>query len=148
MDMFIGILNQLGANESIWYQLGLIVLMYVLAKFLFIDHLQKILETREEKTVKLVGNTEKQFAEITKIQNDYKEKIRAANKEVKENLDIKKQEIIKKEESEYKAQEKEINKYITDSRAEIEKDIKDKKDKILADAESLSSSLVQKITQG
>jgi F0F1-type ATP synthase membrane subunit b/b' len=148
MDMLIGIFKQLGANESIVYQMAIIIAMFVIAKLLFVNHLQNVLETREEKTVKLEGNTEKQFAEITKIQNEYKDKIQAANKSVKAKLETEKLEITKAEEAKYKLQETEINEYISNSRKEIEKEISGKKEAVLADAESLSSSLVKKITEG
>jgi F0F1-type ATP synthase membrane subunit b/b' len=148
MDMLIGIFKQLGANETIVYQIAIIIVMFVIAKFLFVNHLQSILETREDKTVKLEGNTEKQFAEITKIQNDYRDKIKTANKSVKSKIESAKAEIAKNEEAKYKLQETEINKYISTSRKEVEAEISGKKDKVLADADSLSTSLIQKITEG
>lgn len=148
MDMFIGILEQLGADKSVAYQIAIIVAMFVIAKFLFVNHLQNILETREDKTVKLEGNTEKQFAEITKIQNDYKEKIQTANKAARSKLEVSKAEIAKAQEANYKIQENEINEFIAKSRKEVEEEISGKKDEILADAQSLSANLVQKITQG
>jgi F0F1-type ATP synthase membrane subunit b/b' len=148
MDMLIGIFEQLGADQSIVYQITIVIVMFIIAKFLFINHLQDVLETREDKTVKLEGNTEKQFEEINKIQAEYKEKIQTANKQVKAKLETAKAEIIKSEEGKYKQQESEINDYINKSKKEIETEIQGKKDEILADAESLSAGLVQKITQG
>ena len=98
MDMLIGIFEQLGADQSIVYQITIVIVMFIIAKFLFINHLQDVLETREDKTVKLEGNTEKQFEEINKIQAEYKEKIQTANKQVKAKLETAKAEIIKSEE--------------------------------------------------
>lgn len=148
MDMVIGILKQLGADETLWQQFLIVTAMYFLAKFLFLDHLQNVIENREEKTVKLEGSAEKQFDEINKLSNEYKEKISSANKEAKANLDSSKKSIAKDLESKYRGEEKTINDYIESSRKDIEADLAQKKDQILSEAETLSNSLVQKIAKG
>ncbi len=148
MDMVIGILKQLGADETLWQQFLIVTAMYFLAKFLFLDHLQNVIENREEKTVKLEGNAEKQFEEINKLSNEYKEKISAANKEAKANLDLNKKDIAKDLENKYRGEEKTINDYIDSSRKDIEADLAQKKDQVLSEAETLSNSLVQKIAKG
>ena len=63
MEMFVDIFKQLGANESLVHQFIIVVVMFFLTKFLFLNHLQRILETREDKTVNLEGDAEKQFEE-------------------------------------------------------------------------------------
>lgn len=148
MEMFIDIFKQLGADYTLWVQFGIIIVMFYITKFLFIDHLQNILETREDKTVNLEGNAEKKFEEINKIQDEYKVKIQSANKEVKAKIEESKMAVIKTEESKYREQEKEINAFIEKSRAEVQAEIQEKKDKVLSDAEQLASSLVQKMTKG
>ncbi len=147
MEMFVDIFKQLGANESLVHQFAIIVIMYFLTKYLFINHLQNLLEIREDKTVNLEGDAEKQFKEITKVQDEYKEKLQSANRTIKLKLDEKKSEIIKKEESVYREHELEINKFIENSRKEIEAEINTKKEKVLSEAEQLANTLVQKITK-
>lgn len=148
MDMVIGILKQLGADETLWQQFVIVTAMYFLAKFLFLDHLQNVIETREEKTVKLEGNAEKQFEEINKLSSEYKDKISSANKEAKATLDQNKKDIAKELENKYRGEEKTINEYIESSRKDIEADLAQKKDQVLSEAETLSNSLVQKIAKG
>lgn len=148
MEMVLGIFKQLGANDSLWYQLGIVVLMYFLTKVLFFDHLQKVLESREEKTVKLEGSADKQFEKVNKLASEYKDKINNANKDARTRLDQEKSEISKSLEVEYKKEEKTINDYIDSSRKDAEIKLKQQKDKILSDAEDLANSLVQKITRG
>jgi F0F1-type ATP synthase membrane subunit b/b' len=148
MEMAVDIFKQLGANESLVHQFVIIVVMFYLTKFLFIDHLQKVLDTREDKTVNLEGSAEKQFEEIEKIQKEYKEKMQSVNKSLKEKTESSKNEIIKREEAKYRAQENEINTFIETSRKEIEAEINGKKDKVLEDAEQLAGGLVQKMTKG
>ena len=148
MDMMVDIFKQLGANESLMYQFGIVVVMYFLTKFLFLDHLQKVLDTREDKTVNLEGNAEKQFAEIDKLQKEYKEKMLTVNKSLKEKADKSKNEIIKTHEKKYRSEEEQVNSFIEKSRKEIESEIEEKKDKIMQEAEQLASNLVQRMTKG
>ncbi len=147
MDKIIGLFQSLDGDQTILYQFAIVVVLFYLTKFLFLDHLQRILEAREDRTVNLEGDTEKKFDEINKIQSEYKEKIQKANKEIKVKLEENKNNIIKREESVYREQEKEINSFIESSRSEITKDIESKKDKILQEAEDLAKSLVQKMSK-
>ena len=143
-DIFV----QLGTDQSILYQLGIIIVMFALSKMIFIRHMQAVIETRDEKTEKLEGNTEKEFEEIERIQNAYKLKIQAANKEVKKQLDEGKNELSKKYETQYRAEEVVVNEFINKSKKEIEADISDKRTAVLSDAEELAKSLVNKIAKG
>ncbi len=148
MDVVLSIFQQLGANSSLLTQFLITAVIFVLAKVLFFDHLQNVLDSREDKTTKLEGNAEKQFEEVNKLSNAYKEKIQAANKEAKGKFDSAKGEISKTLEASYKAEESEIDTYVEASRKEVEKELHVKKEQIMNDAEQLATSLVQKITKG
>ncbi|MEE2671166.1 MAG: ATP synthase F0 subunit B [Bdellovibrionota bacterium] len=147
MDLVLNILKQLGADNSFVYQLAVIVVVFIIAKFLFLDHLQAVIERREAKTVKLEGDAEKQFDEINKIQDEYKQKIQTASKEVREKLTAHKSEIIKKEEARYRSNEAEINTYIEKTRSEVEAEINEKKEEVLKEADKLATNLVKKLSK-
>jgi F0F1-type ATP synthase membrane subunit b/b' len=148
MDLVIGILKQLGADSTLWQQFLIVTLMYFLSKYTFLDHLQKVIETREEKTVKLEDDAEKQFEEINKLSSEYKEKITSANKSARTKLDNFKKDVSKNLEGKYRSEEKNINDFIDNSRKEVEAELAQKKDQVLSDAESLANSLVEKIVKG
>ncbi len=148
MQMLLDIFGQLGADISLWHQLAVVVLMYFIAKFLFLDHLQRVLDVREEKTIALDSKADEQFAKIEKIQNDYKEKITSVNKRLKQKLEESRALVVKTEEAKYRSEEKTINDYIDKSRLELEKEIENKKEEVMKEAEQLSTDLVQKITKG
>ncbi|MBT4791866.1 MAG: hypothetical protein HON90_09870 [Halobacteriovoraceae bacterium] len=148
MEMFIDIFKQLGADESLVHQLVIIVVMFYLTKFLFLDHLQQVLENREEKTVSLEGTAEKQFEEINKIQSEYKKKMIKVTRELKQNSESAKTEIAKKEEAKYKSHEQEINAFVDKSRKEVAADLAVKNEKVMEEAQDLAGSLVQKIAKG
>ena len=42
MDAFVAIFQQLGANESLVYQFVIFVIVFLIAKFGFFNHLQKM----------------------------------------------------------------------------------------------------------
>jgi len=148
MDLLLKVFMDLGANQSLFIQFAIIIIMFVISKFVFINHLQNILDTREAKTLKLDGDAEKQFAEVEKTQNEYKEKMSIANRSIKAKIDAGKTEITKKYETQYRTKEKEINLYIDSSKKEVQESIQEKKEKVLSDADQLAASLVQKITKG
>lgn len=143
-DIFV----QLGTDQSLLYQFAIVCIMFALSKMIFIKHMQSVIETREERTSKLEGNTEKQFEEIERIQKAYKERIQSANKEVKKQLDEGKDALTKKHESVYRAEEKVVNEFINKSKKEIESEISEKRTVVLSDAEELAKSLVNKIAKG
>jgi F0F1-type ATP synthase membrane subunit b/b' len=148
MDMVLGIFKQLGADETLWVQFGIIVVMLVLSKFLFLTHLQTVLETREEKTIGLEGNADKQLEDVNKLSESYKSKINSANKDVRAKIDSEKTALTKELETKYKAEEKTVNNYVDESRKLAEVKVSEQKEKVLAEAEELSLSLVQRITKG
>ena len=147
MDLVLKILVQLGADQSFFYQLGIILGVFVIARFLFIDHLQAVIEKREDKTVKLEGDAEKQFDEINKIQDEYKQKIQVASKEMRTKLESNKNEIIKKQEARYRENEAEINAYLDKTRAELEAEVNEKKEEVMAEADKLAANLVKKLSK-
>lgn len=148
MDAVVAIFQQLGADSSLIYQFAIFVVVFLVSKFGFFNHLQKVLVTREEKTVKLEGNAEAKFEEVNKLAEEYKARIQGANKEAREKFDKEKSGIEKEQEARYRKHEKEISEYIDSSRNEALKELESKKEAVMAEAGQLASNLVQKITKG
>lgn len=148
MDMIVDIIKQLGADGSLLHQFIVVVVVFYLTKFLFLDHLQAILDHREDKTVNLEGNAEKQFDEIEKIQKEYNTKLQSASKQLKEKTDQAKFTITKREEGRYRAKEEEVSSFIDDARKKLEVELAEKREKVLGEAEVLASNLVEKVTKG
>lgn len=148
MDSVIAIFSQLGADKSLVYQFVIFVTTFILAKLLFFNHLQKVLETRTAKTVGLEDSAEAKFEEVNKMSKEYKEKISAANKEAKSKLDNEKAEIIKTEEKRYRDYESDVNAEVDEARKKVMSELSEKKVQIMNEAESLASNLVNQITKG
>mgnify|MGYP003691137009 CR=1 FL=1 len=148
MDTLLVVFEQLGANESLLHQFIIVVVMFYLTKFLFLNHLQSILDNREDKTVNLEGSADQKFEQVEKIQAEYKSKIQNITKELKTESDSKKNEIIKREEATYRKHESEVNTYVEEARKKVQTEIGEKKEKVLSEAEHLAASLVDKIAKG
>lgn len=147
METFVSIFTQLGVDSSLPYQFVILVVVFIAAHFIFLGKLQNVLEVREEKTVKLESSADETLEKVTSMQNEYKVKTDDAGRVALKNSTEKKQKIVQKYTDDYKLAEKELNTLVDNSRNEFSKEIKSNKDKYLAESESLSNSLVQKILQ-
>lgn len=147
METFTAIFTQLGVDSSLVPQFVIITVVFIVAQFLFLGKLQNVLETREEKTVKLESSADETIEKVQKMQTEYKAKIEDANRTALKNSTDKKSKITQKYTDQYKQTEKEVNTFVDNSRNEFTKEVAGNKDKYLAEAESLAQSLVQKILQ-
>ena len=147
METFTAIFTQLGVDSSLVPQFVIILVVFILAQFLFLGKLQDVIETREEKTVKLESSADETLEKVQRMQTDYKAKIEEANRSALKTATEKKQKIAQKYTDQYKQTEKEVGAYVDQSRNEFTKELASNKDKYLAEAETLSQSLVQKILQ-
>ena len=148
MEMVLGIFKQLGADETLWIQLGIVIVVLTLANFLFLGHLQDVIEKREEKTVGMEDSAQKQLEEVNKLSEEYKSKVSLTHKEVREKIESEKNSISKDLESKYRTEEKTVNDYIDESRKAAEVKVSEQKEKVLSQADELALSLVQRITKG
>lgn len=147
METFTAIFTQLGVDSSLVPQFVVILVSFILAHFLFLGKLQNVLETREEKTVKLESNADETIEKVHRMQAEYKAKIEDANRSALKTSTEKKQKIAQKYADQYKQTEKEVSAYVDQSRNDFSKEIAGSKDKYLAEADSLAQSLVNKILQ-
>jgi F0F1-type ATP synthase membrane subunit b/b' len=147
METFTAIFTQLGVDSSLVPQFVIITVVFIIAQFLFLGKLQNVIETREEKTVKLESSADETIEKVQRMQNEYKIKIDEANRTALKNSTEKKQSITQKYTDQYKQTEKEVNAFVDNSRNEFTKEVTANKDKYLAEADTLAQSLVQKILQ-
>ena len=66
MEIFVSIFTQLGVDSSLVTQFVIILAVFVIAQFLFLGKLQEVLETREEKTVKLENSADETIEKVQK----------------------------------------------------------------------------------
>ncbi len=147
MDTVTAIFTQLGVDNTLLPQFIIVVVIFVLAQLLFLGKLQTVLETREEKTVKLESSADETIEKVSTMKAEYKIKMDDANRTALKTATDKKQKIALRYTEQYKQTEKEVNSFIDASRTEFSKEVASNKEKYLAEADALSQSLVQKILQ-
>ena len=147
MDTVQAIFTQLGVDNTLLPQFIIVLVVFFLAQFLFLGKLQHVLETREEKTVKLESSADETIEKVTKMKAEYKAKIDEAHRSALKNATEKKQKLTQKYTETFKQTEREVNAFIDQSRNEFSKEVEGNKAKYLSEAEALSQSLVQKILQ-
>src|SRR4051794_24833363 len=109
METFTAIFTQLGVDSSLVPQFVIILVSFVIAHFLFLGKLQNVLETREEKTVKLETNADETIEKVHRMQVEYKAKVEEANRLALKTSTEKKLKINQKYVDQYKQTEKEVN---------------------------------------
>jgi F0F1-type ATP synthase membrane subunit b/b' len=147
METFTAIFTQLGVDSSLVPQFIIILVAFIISQFLFLGKLQSVIETREEKTIKLESNADETIEKVQKMQADYRAKVEGANRSSLKVSTEKKQKIVQKYTDQYKQTEKEVNAFVDQSRNDFKKDVEGNKTAYLAEADSLSQTLVQKILQ-
>lgn len=147
METVQAIFTQLGINASLLPQFIVVVVMFILAEFIFLGKLQEVLETREEKTVKLESSADETFEKVSKMQSDYKTRIDQASNEAMKISSQKKAQLASQYNEQFKTAEREVASYVEKSSNEFEAQLKDQKGKLLSEVDGLSNSLVQKILQ-
>jgi F-type H+-transporting ATPase subunit b len=147
METFTAIFTQLGVDSSLVPQFIIILVAFIIAQFLFLGKLQSVIEIREEKTVKLESNADETIEKVQKMQSEYKSKIENANRSALKVSTEKKQKLVQKYTDQYKQTEKEVNAFVDQSRNDFKKEVEGNKSAYLAEADSLSQTLVQKILQ-
>lgn len=146
MDTVLAIFTQLGADSSILYQFVVVVVLFVLMKFIFVNKLQTVIETREEKTVKLEVSADSTFEKIEELENTYKAEINKAYSEAQAYINNKKADITNEHSSFLKKTEKEVQDYVDEARKKNEEEIGGQKGSIISEADSLAENLISKLT--
>ena len=145
MDTIKAIFTQLGVDSSILPQFFIVCLLFILARFLFLNHLQFVLENREEKTIKLESSADETFEKVNQMNKAYKVKIDTANKEAMKVVNTGKASIQNKLGEELKKTEREINFFVEESRMNFEKELKANSSKFHSEVDGMAQELVTKI---
>ncbi len=139
------ILTQLGINNTVFIQFGIICALYFISKKVLFTPLQKVIELRIEKTTKTEELAGELKSEYENLKYEYDEKIESAYKSTQEEKNNKKKEIEKDLNSKFKSAESDSNKKLEEEKTKIENEFSAKKNSILSEADSLADQLVERI---
>ena len=146
MDVIQGILAQLEINSSIFYQFGIVVVVFLIAKPLFLNKLQFVLEQREEKTATLKDTAGDMAAKAEKLSGQYHASIKAAYQKANHLSNEKKQEALEKGVQVLKRAEAEVSLSASEARTRLEAETAQQKTKLFSEVGNLAKLLVKKVT--
>jgi F0F1-type ATP synthase membrane subunit b/b' len=147
METVQAIFTQLGVDSSLAPQFVIVCVVFFLAQFLFLGRLQEVLETREEKTVKLENSADETIEKVSRMKAEYKAKMDEAQRLTLKDSTEKKQKITHKFTDQYKQAEKEVGAQVDASRNNFAKEVSSNREQYMAEADALAQSLVNKILQ-
>ncbi len=141
------ILNSLKIDQSFYIQFILFIVFFnVLAPLLF-KKLQEVLELREGKTTKLDSHANHVYKQAEDLAEQYKGSIEKTHTDAQTIASKKKAEIMAKEREVLLANEEKMNGEYEGKKASLLKEFADKRSAVMAEAEKLSSTLVEKLTK-
>lgn len=147
MNTIVTILNSLKIDQTFLIQFVLFIVFFnIIAPVLF-KRLQEVLDLRESKTTKLDSHANHVYKQADDLAIQYKASIEKTHSDSQSIATKKKSEILSKEKAVFHdAEEKMTNEY-DGKRSSLLKDIAEQRLIVMAEAEKLSNTLVEKLTK-
>ncbi len=147
MNAILTIFQSLGVDQTFFVQFALVIILFtILSTFLF-PKVKEVLELRESKTTKLEGHANSVYKKADELAEQYKSHIEKTHQDAQANASKKKSDILNAEREALKKKEEEIQKNYEEKRAKVIAEISSKKAQVLAQADELSKSLLDKLTK-
>ena len=141
------ILNSLKVDKSFYIQFALFLVFFnVLAPLLF-KKLQQVLDLRDSKTTKLESHANHVYKQAEDLAEQYKGSIEKTHQDSQSIATKKKSEIMSKEREVLLTNEEKMSNEYDVKRSVLLKDFTEKRAVVMAEAEKLSSTLVEKLTK-
>lgn len=147
MDTILVILNALKIDKTVIIQFALLVVFFnTLAPMLF-KRIQKVLDLREGKTTKLESHAHAVYKKSEELAEQYNAKIEKTHQDSQHESNKKKSEVLSKERDLLKSAEDKISAEYEERKSKILKEISEKRLVVMAEADKLAGTLVEKLTK-
>lgn len=147
MDTIVIILKALKIDQTVLIQFGLLAVFFnILAPLLF-KRIQEVLEYREGKTTKLESHAHAVYKQAEDLAEQYKAKVEKTHQDSQNESHKKKSEILAKERELLKSAEDKLSSEYDERKGKILKEMSEKKTVVMAEADKLAGSLVEKLTK-
>lgn len=147
MDQVIKVFSSLGADETVFIQFGIVVLLYFVLKDVLFAKLQFVLDLRESKTTVLDGDANSKFSEAEKLSSEYNSRIEEAKIQAHTDFVAKKSEIEKRAEKTVREAQDKYNAEYLEKRTVVKKEVEEYKADVFQNKEVLLDQLVEKLVQ-
>ncbi len=145
MEKVYQILDQLNLNSSIFTQFAIVVVLYLIAKFVFFNQLKHVIELRIQKTSKTEDSANELVEKFETLKEVYEKKIDTTYKEIQETKNTEKKSIDSQLAQVYKKNEEEVNDYVEKSKAEVVSELSKQRDVVLSKTDEFANQLIEKI---
>ena len=147
MDMIVTIFKSLGVDQTVFLQFITLIIVFILVSNLLFSRLKEVLDLRETKTTKLEGDAHQIYKKADELKEQYKAKIEKTHQESNHHAQTKKNQFLKESRDLIKSAEEKLNAEYESKKATILANFKNKREKSLAEVDSLSKNLVDKLTK-
>ena len=145
MDHLVAILNQLGADSTAFYQFGLFLLLYLALKAACLGKLQFVLETRENKTVKLEKQANEKFQRSERLMGEYQDKVTSIQAELSQSSREHRARILKAQEDTLARAQGDHEARMEEERAQFQRELQGRRADILKASGPLARDLLERI---
>ena len=145
MDTITNIFSSLGVDQSIFIQFPIVIVLYFVLRFLFLDKLQEVLDMREAQTTKLESSADEKFKEAEKLESEYSTRIDKAQVDAYKKFNEQREKALARQKQQIKDHEEKINDQLEQKRTELFSEMEIKKAEVMKTADGLSQNLVEKI---
>ena len=146
MDQLLQIFTQLGVDQSIFYQFGLFLTLFLVLKAVLFDRLLFVLEVREAKTTKLENSAKAKLDEANQLAAEYDSQRESLHQELQKRLTEDKKEIDEKQSAAAKREEAALFKDFTEKKSQLVEQMSAQREKVMRNTDELSRELVRKFS--
>lgn len=147
MQALINVLQSLGLDYSVVYQLGIFIVTYIILTKVLFKPLLNVLVGRIEATKGLELKTLSLKEDADKLKAEYETKITKVRMQALSELRAIKFDLKVREHEEVKKKEKELNDYLDKERQALSAEFSHKRASIMNQTDSLADELVKRIVQ-
>lgn len=147
MDTILVILKSLKIDQTFLVQFGLFLVFFNIIAPLLFKKLQEILDLRENKTTKLESHAHHLYKQADDLAVQYKAKIEKTHQDSQAIATKKKSDILSAERNVLKEADQKMTAEYDSKRATLLKELSEKRAVVMAEADKLSSNLVEKLTK-
>lgn len=138
---------QLGVDSGILNQFVIVCVFFIVARYLFLNKLQFILEERENKTVKLDEQAEEKIQKSKVLIEEYKEKLNRVYETTQKKYNEGKSVIVQQEVEKLKKVERNLAEKLKVEQEKLNNEYNKVRNETLKDVSNLASGLVEKLSK-
>lgn len=145
MDNITKVIASLGINQTLWVQLGIFLITYVLIKKIVFDPYFRAFEERQSKTVGSMGRAETLQAQTRELEAQYQKAARENSAGIKEIFDKSRSEAVLEQEKTLSAAREDSKDIVEKARARINDEISKVRVELLKEAPVLSQTIADRL---